>query len=277
MQMMYLAAALAFQTSGLLPASGNDANSYAEAYRCAQRSDRPLLVVLEDRHDATGHLRSLATEESLRLSTEYQVCRIDVNTSYGAEVARSYQADKFPYSVVTDRRGEIIYRGIGQGQSAAGFGRRQPAKVARRSADHPTEPAVQASTAIAADAAPSTTPVDAVFAVTDLEAAQQRARQQNRMLVAFVTTTSCHYCLKMKREALQNPTVRETVSEHFVSARIDGDLHAAWAERHGIRMYPTVLVLTSHGHLVDRIEGYVSADQLTARLDQATSQLLSQR
>ena len=97
------------------------------------------------------------------------------------------------------------------------------------------------------------------------------------MLVVFVTTDACYYCAKMKQEALVDVEVRSAVADQYVSATIQAEDCQDLVSQHGIRMYPTTLILTNQGRLVDRIEGFVGAGQLLSRLEHASSNLVSQR
>ncbi len=81
----------------------------------------------------------------------------------------------------------------------------------------------------------------------------------------------------MKREALTDPYVQTLVTRDFVSAQIDAEQHPSLVEEYGVRLFPTVLVLTPQGKLMDRIEGYVTAGQLTNRLENLSASFISQR
>lgn len=278
MHSIFVAAAWAAQLFVMIPPAGQQVNGLrSTVYSARSEPPRALLVVLEDRTRADGQWTGQVG--SVQLDSEFQVCRIDVNSGYGQRLVRTYRARSFPYAMITDEQGAIVQRGSSivstkdgqEGQDVAARARAsEPTLLAARlpqslpAVELASQPDLQFS-------------AEAAFDPTSVEEAQQRARQHHRMLVAFVTTKACHYCIKMKREALQDPGLRSKVQQDFVSACIDADQCADWAEEHSIRMYPTVLVLTSQGQLVDRIEGYATADQLVARLDQATAQLISQR
>jgi len=119
-------------------------SDYGIALRAAREARRPLLVVLDDPADVEAQVDqiSLAALETGELLDHYELCRVDVSTAYGREVARRFRAATFPTTAIIDRTGSVvIFSKAGQfsdrewRDTLAGYqhGLRRPAPVARRS------------------------------------------------------------------------------------------------------------------------------------------------
>jgi thiol:disulfide interchange protein DsbD len=234
----------------------NVSTNYLEACRAAQAAGNALLVVIEESQDAGAPTAAIEAFSSRREALSMQVCRIDASTRLGSQLAKSYGAGRFPYAVITNSVGEIVYRGSG------------PFEV-----EVPTRKVAEEAVAAMKVEAPAGQP----FEKAELTDALQRAKAANRMLVVFIKTEGCYYCVKMKQESLSSDEVQSAVTQQFVSATVQAEECQSFVNDLGIRMYPTTLILSSSGALVDRIEGFVNADQLVSRLEQATTSLVSQR
>ena len=96
------------------PAEKTWMNDYGAALQVAREEGRPLLVVIEDaergvRADAVK-LSEAAADDALL--APYVLCRVDVGTSYGQQVAAAFKASDTPHVVITDRgaRRQIFQR-----------------------------------------------------------------------------------------------------------------------------------------------------------------------
>jgi hypothetical protein len=224
---------------------------YGRALRIARDTDRPLLVVLEDPRRPAGrlqHLRSAFNHDCDYLLRSYQLCRIDVSTAYGKQVAAAYGASKFPYTVITDRRCKrVVYRRAGQftldGWNATLIsfraGRERPRTLAHRRKLH-------------------------IFEHPDLESATRAADRNNRSVLVFVTMPGCTYCEKMKAETFA--AVQAEIARRYESVIVDLQHDPGFVKGQSISMYPTTLVMNSRGRVLDRIDGFASASQLQSRM-----------
>jgi thiol:disulfide interchange protein len=109
---------------------------------------------------------------------------------------------------------------------------------------------------------------------TDFAAGERRAREEGRpMLLTFVTDW-CGYCRKMGQTAWKDRRVAERL-EGLVAVRVDaedaqdrgGTSGVALAERFQVTGYPVQVLLAPTGQVIDRVNGYQSADELLAWLD----------
>ncbi|NIP86766.1 MAG: hypothetical protein GTO03_14880 [Planctomycetales bacterium] len=89
-------------------------NDYATALEAARAAHKPLLVVMELPSDRLAATRGDSQLGSSALLKPYQLCCIDVSTSEGQKVAEAFGAERFPYTVITDKDSRnIIHRKAG--------------------------------------------------------------------------------------------------------------------------------------------------------------------
>jgi thioredoxin-related protein len=110
---------------------------------------------------------------------------------------------------------------------------------------------------------------------TDVRTAWQTAQKANRPLLLFVTSDHCPYCRKMKSETLSDPTVTRHLRDSYVPVVVSAD-SSRTATQLRINSVPTTVVILPNGRIADRIEGYVSAQKLEARLQSVLEQTQAQ-
>ena len=110
-----LAAATLATSSPIGPQWNND---YGDALESTRATTRPLLIVLESPSDDSSRFlpaRFAPDETGEELLKPYELCRIDVDTSYGQRVAEAFQVTQFPYTAIIDKAGrKIIFRKSGR-------------------------------------------------------------------------------------------------------------------------------------------------------------------
>lgn len=90
---------------------------YGEALIHAKTVQRPLLIILEDGSQPNQRLGQVdPTDDKTQniFLNKYVLCRIDVSTAYGKQIANAFHAATFPYIVITDLNvKQIVYRRAG--------------------------------------------------------------------------------------------------------------------------------------------------------------------
>ena len=95
------------------------------------------------------------------------------------------------------------------------------------------------------------------------------ARESGRPLLIYVSSPNCGFCRKMERETWSDSAVVELVTGTFVPLKIDGERESSWIDRFGIQGFPAVIVLSSSGATVLRIEGYQTPSRILRKLNEA--------
>ena len=108
----------------------------------------------------------------------------------------------------------------------------------------------------------------------DFEQAQAAARAQNKpMLLDFTGSDWCGWCIKLDKEVFSQPEFKAYAAESLVLVELDFPKrkpqsaaiqaqNEALAEKYGIRGFPTILLLTPEGELIERT-GYMRGGAAT--------------
>ncbi|PYS39435.1 MAG: hypothetical protein DMG14_13970 [Acidobacteria bacterium] len=104
----------------------------------------------------------------------------------------------------------------------------------------------------------------------DYEKAIDRARAENKMIIADMFTDWCALCKQMDAETFAEPRLIQKMAGKYVWLKLNTE-----TEEDGIRLqkefailtYPTILVLDSQGEEVDRVDRFLAAAQFTERVE----------
>ena len=246
--------------------------TYACALERARDQGQPLLLVLEDGSDAGQQLTALSARKAQPLLAQYQLCRMDVQTEAGQRLAEQYGASELPYMVITDVACKnVVFRGAGQFGAqawtwtlAAHTGR--PADKWRPLKDNNGSRTV----------APEPSLARPLFAPHErLEDVTRQQRRTGKPLFAMVTTDGCFHCNRLRELTLADEDVRQTIRAKYEPVLVHVNEHPDWVQQYGVRIYPTLLIVAPDGELVDRIEGFVEADDLLDRVHHLERSMLS--
>ena len=100
--------------------------------------------------------------------------------------------------------------------------------------------------------------------MTDFEAAQAKAKAENKpLLLDFTGSDWCGWCIRLDEEVFSQAAFREYAAAELVLVEIDfprrtdqpAKLKAqneALSQKYGIRGFPTILVLSPEGELIEK-------------------------
>lgn len=100
----------------------------------------------------------------------------------------------------------------------------------------------------------SRTPETLVEWRDDLEAAQEQARRENRLVLLEFDAVGCGYCRQMDGEVFSRPEVLPLL-EDFIPVRLDMNRDRANARRFRVEAVPAILVLSPSGRVMDSFVG----------------------
>ena len=112
---------------------------------------------------------------------------------------------------------------------------------------------------------PITAPKNIVWN-SEYDAAYHKMQAQNRPMLVFVKSNACLYCQKMEAQTYSHPEVINEVSERFVPAVINSHNEPTLARQLGATVYPTTVIISADGRIVDSIPGFLTADEFRSRL-----------
>lgn len=105
------------------------------------------------------------------------------------------------------------------------------------------------------------------------EAALAEGRRTDRPVWVQFTGAWCPYCRRMEQETFVRPEVVARARDRFIPVVVTSDDREDLVERHGIRAYPTTLVLGPTGETLARLEGFAEAAEFLGFLDGARARL----
>lgn len=103
----------------------------------------------------------------------------------------------------------------------------------------------------------------------DFEAAKALAAQTNRLVLLHFWTEGCGPCMQMEREVFSREDVAAAIAAGYVPVRLHSS-HPA-ARQFNVSRYPTDLIITPQGEVIDRSVGGQVAGQYMARLTQVAA------
>lgn len=101
---------------------------------------------------------------------------------------------------------------------------------------------------------------------TSIRRAVDQAARENRPILVQVSAPWCPHCQQMKETSWTNPQLTRLVNERFVAIEVNADEQRDFIDRMGIKSLPTTLVVGSDLQVLDRLQGFQSADQLLQTL-----------
>jgi thioredoxin-related protein len=116
-----------------------------------------------------------------------------------------------------------------------------------------------------------------VFDHKTVEEAWKVAIEKKKPLLVMFTSNNCTFCRKMIADTYSNQGVKDLLRGRTESVMAHSDHYASLIKKLGIRGYPSSLLISPEGEVLDFMEGYVDAQEFTKRvgplLDRPTTQL----
>jgi thioredoxin-related protein len=116
-----------------------------------------------------------------------------------------------------------------------------------------------------------------VFDHKTVEEAWKVAIEKKKPLLVMFTSNNCTFCRKMIADTYSNQNVKDLLRGRTESVMAHSDHYASLIKKLGIRGYPSSLLISPEGEVLDFMEGYVDAPEFAKRvgplLDRPTTQL----
>lgn len=103
---------------------------------------------------------------------------------------------------------------------------------------------------------------------SDAAAAFARASKEKKPVLAFFTARWCGACKALQYAALPSSEVQRLIGERYIPLKVDltsGEPNEL-AERYEIKAFPTLVLISPDGNVIDRTLGAMSAVDLAAFL-----------
>jgi thioredoxin-related protein len=109
----------------------------------------------------------------------------------------------------------------------------------------------------------------------DYNTARREANEKNRPLVIDFGTENCLWCKKLDALTFKDPTVASLMNERFIPLRIDAEKDAPLATALRIQSYPTIVLASADGKILDMQEGFLEAPRFVDKLQRVLATLPS--
>jgi thiol-disulfide isomerase/thioredoxin len=97
---------------------------------------------------------------------------------------------------------------------------------------------------------------------TDIRRAVDQAAQENLPILVQVSAPWCPHCQRMKSETYRNPNLTSLINARFVAIAVNTDEQRDFVEKMGIQSLPTTLIVGPDLRVLNRLQGFQSAEQL---------------
>ncbi len=104
-----------------------------------------------------------------------------------------------------------------------------------------------------------------------LEEAKQISAQTNRPLLVHFWTETCGPCMRMEREVFSRPEVADAIRANYIPVRINVLKYPNLARQYGVTAWPTEIILSPTGEVIERKIGAADAAQYLALLNQVAT------
>lgn len=108
--------------------------------------------------------------------------------------------------------------------------------------------------------------VDGLNSTSNLTQALDDADAQNKTVLLLFDQESCYYCDLLKSDVLSNVNVQKELNDNFIVVDVDVNKDSQLAEKYKVVGTPMSVFLDSNSKEINRIEGYVSAEEFLATL-----------
>ncbi|MEO8665330.1 MAG: thioredoxin fold domain-containing protein [Ignavibacteria bacterium] len=95
-----------------------------------------------------------------------------------------------------------------------------------------------------------------------------KAKQENKIVMIDFITDWCKWCIETDRKVYTNPEVSTFANEHQINWKIDAEKGEGpdLVKKYGVKGYPTIVFASADGNEVDRIYGYIPAEQFLQKM-----------
>ncbi len=105
----------------------------------------------------------------------------------------------------------------------------------------------------------------------DLEAAQQTAAQEGRLIFAEFYSPACSHCVSMDQDVFSQQSVADAL-EDFIPVKLETSANSDIVLVYDVRLIPTLIVMDAQGAVIASHVGFLSAEDLIAFLHAAKQQ-----
>lgn len=122
------------------------------------------------------------------------------------------------------------------------------------------------SLADAQNGRPDLAPRTELFRQTDLQKAWKNAVARRKPMLVMFTSEHCMYCDKMLSATYDHPTIQRMLAGRTETVLAHAEDYRNLTKKLGIRGYPTSMLVSPDGDVLEFMEGYVDAKSFAQRV-----------
>ncbi len=106
------------------------------------------------------------------------------------------------------------------------------------------------------------------FTEGSYEEVLKKAKDENKVVMIDFVTDWCKWCVETDKKVYTKPAVYEYANEHQINWKIDAEKGEGieLAKKYNVKGYPTIIFVDADGKEIDRIYGYVFADEFLQKM-----------
>jgi len=112
----------------------------------------------------------------------------------------------------------------------------------------------------------SANPGHTPFKHATIEAGWNSAISAQKPMLVMFTTDGCVYCRKMEAETFQHPAIQKMLNENTETVLANARDYRGLVKKLGVRGYPSTLLVSPQGEVLDFMEGFVDPKSFAQRI-----------
>lgn len=94
----------------------------------------------------------------------------------------------------------------------------------------------------------------------------KQAKQENKEILLYGYTKQCPYCARMNHYTFTSNSVADAINKKYIAVKIDTGNETALADKYGMYIVPTILILNAQGGVLNSIYGYQEPSELLRKI-----------
>lgn len=103
----------------------------------------------------------------------------------------------------------------------------------------------------------------------DYNAARREATATGRPLFLDFGSENCVWCRRLDASTFRSPNIVKMLNERFIPVKVDGNENERLTQSLGVTAFPTLVMATAEGKIIDRHGGYLDPAAMAAFLGKA--------
>ncbi len=113
--------------------------------------------------------------------------------------------------------------------------------------------------------------------MSDFDAAQREAQRLDRPMLVHFYTDWCFPCRRMEQDVLSRATVTQVLESRMILVKLNAEQHQDIAQRFGVELFPTDVIVDPSGRRILSSTGYQEADKYVRFARDAEQMYVSSR